>query len=131
MKDPEFCSTIEVYPALNRSNMSTTPFKVWPYLAPKPPKRLRLEPKTQAGRHTYLLLEKLKKITQFFLSSFNNRMGRGVVGPGSIWGRVQSVGSDHWVKSTLSWKPSPRSALLFAFNLIYNFVILTLFLPFT
>ena len=28
---------------------------------------------------------------------FYNRMGRGVVGPEGIWGRVQGVGSDPWV----------------------------------
>ena len=31
-----------------------------------------------------------------FISLSNNRMGREVVGPGGIWGRVQGVGSDHW-----------------------------------
>ena len=29
------------------------------------------------------------------LSLTNNRMGRGVLGPGGVWGRVQGVGSDH------------------------------------
>ena len=38
--------------------------------------------------------------TRIMVSLFNNRMGRGVVGPGDIWGRVQGVGSDHWGTSS-------------------------------
>ena len=30
------------------------------------------------------------------ISLTNNRMGRGGLGPGGVWGRVQGVGSDHW-----------------------------------
>ena len=30
-----------------------------------------------------------------FKSLINNWMGRGELGPGGIWGRVQGVGSDH------------------------------------
>ena len=35
-------------------------------------------------------------ISLMYVSFLNNRMGRGVVGPGGIWGRVKGVGSYHW-----------------------------------
>ena len=35
-------------------------------------------------------------VRKLSLSLINNWMGRGVVGPGGIWGWVQGVGSDHW-----------------------------------
>ena len=43
-----------------------------------------------------MLFEKEERFSLIMKSLFNNRMGRGVVGPGGIWGRVQGVGSDHW-----------------------------------
>ena len=41
----------------------------------------------------------------------NNWMGREVLGPGGIWGRVQGLGSDHWgTRSLPSLAHHPRAA---------------------
>ena len=45
------------------------------------------------------------------MSFLNNRMGRGVVGPAGIWGRVQGVGSEHWGTRSQPWAElHPRAA---------------------
>ena len=44
-------------------------------------------------------------------SLINNWMGRGDLGPGGIWGRVQGVGSNHWgTRSLPSLAHHPRAA---------------------
>ena len=54
-------------------------------------------------------------------------MGRGVVGPGGIWGRVQGVGSDHWGTRSHPWTGlwALKKCLLNGYLIVYTF-----FLPY-